>query len=113
GNRIESGLHELTNHIPRVEAKRLREEIDLRRTEAVDVNRRILLDVPQQIEIPLEGDVRVVPALHQDLYCAQLLCFIDLLANLLVGERPALVVLGTPVERTEATVSDTDVRVVD
>ena len=67
----------------------------------------------QQVEIPLERDVRVVPALHQDLDAAQRLGFVDLGADLLERQRLAFVVLRAAVERAEAAVGDADVRVVD
>jgi hypothetical protein len=54
-----------------------------------------------------------VAALHEDLDGAELLGLVDLGADLLVGERPALVVLGAAIERAEAAVGDADVRVVD
>ena len=73
----------------------------------------VLLDVAQQIEIPLERDVRIVPALDEDLDAAERLHFIDLRADLLVAERPSFVVLGTPVERAESAVGDADVGVID
>ena len=71
------------------------------------------LDVAQQVEIPLERDVRVVPALHQDLDAAERLGLVDLRADLLVRQRPAFAVLRPAIERAEAAVGDADVRVVD
>ena len=59
------------------------EKIHLRRREAVDVNRMVPLDVAQQVEIPLERDVRVMTALHEDLHAAEGLHRIDLPADLL------------------------------
>ena len=67
GDRVEPGLHQLADDVARVHAERLGEEVDFARAEAVDVDRMVLLDVAQQIEIPLERDVRVVPALHENL----------------------------------------------
>ena len=71
------------------------------------------LDVAQQVEVPLERDVRVVPALDEDLDAAQRLRLVDLRADLLERQRVALAVLRPPVERAEAAVGDADVRVVD
>ncbi len=81
--------------------------------EPMDVDRVIALDVAHQVEIPLERDVRVVPALHQDLHAAERLALVDLGADLLEGQRVAFVVLGPAVERAEAAIGDADVRVVD
>ena len=65
-------------------AKKLGEEIDLARAESVDMNRVIPLDVLHQVEIPLEGDVRIVAALNQNLHAAKRFGLIDFRANLLV-----------------------------
>ena len=73
----------------------------------------VALDVAHQVEVPLERDVRVVPALDQDLHAAERLRLVDLRADLLERERVALAVLRPPVERAEAAVGDADVRVVD
>src|ERR1041385_3084289 len=90
-----------------------REEIDVAGTEAVNVNRVVLLDVAEQIEIPLERDVGIVAALHQDLHRAERFRFLDLGADLLIGQRPSFAVLGPSIEGAEATIGDTDVGVVD
>src|SRR5438445_1666731 len=71
------------------------------------------LDVPHQIEVPLERDVGIVPTLHQDLHPAERLELLDLAADLLERQYVALGVLGPPVERAELAVGDADVRVVD
>ena len=97
----------------RVHAEQLREEVHFARAEAVDVDRVVALDVAQQVEIPLERDVRIVPALHEDLHAAQRLRLVDLRADLLERERVPFAVLRPPVERAEAAVGDADVRVVD
>src|SRR6267378_57660 len=45
GNRIESSLPQFANHFDRFHAEQLGEEIDLARTESVDVDRVVALDV--------------------------------------------------------------------
>jgi hypothetical protein len=45
----------------------------------VDVDRVVPLDVAQQLQIPLERDVRVVAALDEDLHPAERLRLVDLL----------------------------------
>ncbi len=97
----------------RLHAEHLREEIHFARAESVDVDRMMLLDVPHQLQVPLERDVRIVPALDQDLHAAECLGLVDLRADLLVRERVALVVLRPTVERAESAVGDAHVRVVD
>ncbi len=89
------------------------DDVDLRCGEAVDVDRMMLLDVAEQIHVPVELQVGVVTPLHQDLDGAQLLRLVDLGADLLVRQRVGLGVLGPAVERAEVAVGDADVRVVD
>ena len=71
GNRIESRFAQRANHLDRIHPEQLGEEVDLARAEAVNVDRVIALDVLHQVEIPLERDVRVVPALDQYLHAAE------------------------------------------
>ncbi len=73
----------------------------------------VRLNVLEQVEIPLERDVRIVPALYQDLHAAQGFRLVDLLADFLERERVALVMLGTTIEGAEPAVGDADVRIVD
>src|SRR5207244_13103930 len=113
GDRVQAGCHQLANHVARVHAKRLGEEIDLAWGEAVDVDGMVRLDVPEQVEIPLEWDVWVVAALHQDLDGVDRLGLIDLLADVLVGESPSLGVLRPAVECAETAVGDADIRDID
>ena len=113
GYRVEPGAHELTNHVACVHAERLREEVDFRWGKAVDVNRMIGFYIPQKIEIPLEWDVRIVPALHEDLYRAYLLRLVDFPADVLVRQRPTLRVLWSAIEGAETAISNADVRVID
>ena len=59
----------------------------------MDVDRVMLLDVAHQLEVPLERDVGVVPALEQDLHAADRLALVDLGADLLEAEHVAFLVL--------------------
>src|SRR4029077_60822 len=93
--------------------EQLGEKVDLARTEAVDVDGVVTLDVLHQVEIPLERNVWIVSALNQDLDTAERLELIDLRTDLLEGECIAFSVLGSTRERAETAVSYTDVRVVD
>src|SRR5512140_3048095 len=73
----------------------------------------IALDVAQEVEIPVERDVRIVPALHEDLDRAHLFRFVDLGADLFVGQRPPFAVFWATIECAEAAVGDADVGVID
>jgi hypothetical protein len=73
----------------------------------------MLLDVAHQLQVPLEGDIRVVTALEKNLYPAQCLTLVDLGTNLLEAENVTFPMLGPAIERAELTVGDTDVSVVD
>ncbi len=79
----------------------------------MDVDRVVLLDVPHEVEVPLERDVRVVAALNEDLDRAQLFGLVDLLPDLLERQHVALVVLGPPVERAKLAVGNAHIRIVD
>src|SRR2546429_9580569 len=70
----------------------------------MDVDGVVLLDVAQQVEIPGERDVGVVPALDEDLYAAERLELVDLAADLFEREDVALGVLGAAVGRAELAV---------
>src|SRR5437764_14757335 len=79
----------------------------------MDVDGVVLLDVAQQVEIPGERDVGVVPALDENLYAAERLELVDLAADLFEREDVALGVLGAAAERAELAVGDAHVRVTD
>src|SRR5258708_23168224 len=112
-DRVEPRLLKLADDVPRVHAIQPGPEVHLAGAEAVHVNGVVPLDVAQQIQIPLERDVRIVPALHQDLYAAERLGLVDLGTDLLVAQCPSLAVLGSPREGTEAAIGDADVGVVE
>ena len=55
GDRAEAGLLELRDHLAQRHAEQIREVLQLRRAEPVNVDVRIFFaDVPEQIEIPIE-----------------------------------------------------------
>ena len=70
-------------------------------------------DVPQQIDIPVELQLRVMPALHQNLHAAGRAQFIKLCIQLLVREDVVIGILLRPVKRAELAVNVADVGVVD
>ena len=113
GDRVESRCHQRPDDFLDRHAEPAREEIDFRWREAVDVNRVVPLDVPEQIEIPLERDVGVVTALHQNLHAADRFQLVDLAADFFVRQQVALGMFGPAIERAEFAVRDADVGVVD
>ncbi len=88
--------------------------LELRRTEPVDIDMRIFFsDVVKQFQIPLEPELRMMPALHQDLHPAGRRQLIELLVNLLVRQDVMVLVLFRPVKSAELAIDVADVRVVD
>ena len=73
----------------------------------------IALDVPHQIQIPLERDVWVVSALNEDLNATECFRFVDLRADLLERQRVAFAVLRSTIECAESAIGDADIRVID
>src|SRR3954463_16236750 len=73
----------------------------------------MLLDIAHQLEVPLEGNVGIVPALEQDLHAADRLALVNLGADLLEAQDIPLIVLRPAVEGAELTVCYANVRVVD
>src|SRR5437773_12234163 len=88
--------------------------LKLRRTEPVNVDVRIFFtDVPQKIDIPLERQSRILPALHQDLYSAYSSEFVQLLIDLLEAQHVMSFVALGPLKRAEFAVNVADARVTD
>ena len=88
--------------------------LELRRAESVDVDVRIFFaDVTQQIDIPIERQLRMMPALHQDLHAAGRRQFIEFLIDLLEREHVMIVILFGAIKRAELAVDVADVGVVD
>src|SRR6267143_714879 len=68
GNRAESSFFKSRYHFAQGHPENIAEMLELRGTESVDVNMRIFFaDVPQQIDIPVERQFRVMAALHENL----------------------------------------------
>src|SRR6476646_685790 len=88
--------------------------LKLRRTEPVDVDVRIFFaDVVQEIEVPLERQFRMMPALHQDLYSACSSEFIQLLIKLLEAQHVMIFVAFGSIKRAELAVNVAHVCVID
>jgi hypothetical protein len=87
---------------------------ELGRAEAVHVHRRVaLLDAVQKVQVPVERQLGVHTALHQHLRAADRDELADLLVQLLVLERVAVVVLGVAAEGAERALGAAHVGVVD
>src|SRR4029077_12621692 len=107
-DRIEARGHELVDHLFDRHAEASREEIDLGRREPVDVNRVVPLDVAHQVEVPLERDIGVVPALDEDLHSADGLELVDLAADLLERQHVPLAMFRPTVECAELAIRAAD-----
>ena len=84
------------------------------RAEPVDVDlRKFAFDVREQIEIPLLRQLRMMPALHQNLRAAQRDGLLDLPVHLLERDDIGIVVLFRAVKRAELAIDVADVRVID
>src|SRR6266576_7107979 len=88
--------------------------LKLRRTKPVDVDVRIFFaDVSQKIEIPLERQLWMMPALHQDLNTARGGEFLKFFINLLEREHVMIFIAFRAIKRAELAVNIADVRVID
>src|SRR3954467_15133581 len=72
-----------------------------------------LLDRAEQVLVPLDRQIRIVPALQQQLHAAERDRLVDLAEDLLEPEDVAFAGSNGPVERAEVAARDADVRVVD
>ena len=94
------------------------EEVDelheLRRAEGVHVHlREAALDLAEEVEVPVERELGVHAALHEDLRAADGDELLDLLQERVVGERVGVAVARVAPERAERALGGADVRVVD
>ena len=81
--------------------------------EAMHVDlREFLADVRQQIEIPLLGQLGMMPALHQDLGAAQGQGLLDLFVHLVMGDDVGIDILLRTPEGAELAIDIADVGVV-
>src|SRR5262249_50805181 len=68
GQAAKPGRLEPLEHLAERLLRDLGQEVDLRRAEAVDIDPgKMSLDVPEELLVPLELQIRMQPALHQDL----------------------------------------------
>jgi hypothetical protein len=88
--------------------------LKLRRTESVNIDVRIFFaDVVQEIDVPLERQFRMMPALHQYLHSTCSSEFVQLLIKLLEAQHVMIFVAFGPVKRAELAVHVADIRVID
>src|SRR2546423_14922945 len=87
--------------------------LQLRRTDPVNVDVRLFsADVPKQIEIPLERQSRMVPALHQDLNSARRGKFVEFLVEFFAAQNVMVRVFFGPIKSAELAVNVADIRVI-
>ena len=114
GNRTEPRFLKTRDHFVQRHLERLGKMLELRRAEAVDVDMGIFFpDVMEQIEIPIEAELRMMAALHQDLHAARCGQLIQLLVELFAREHVMIVVLFGAIKRAELAVNVADVGVID
>src|ERR1700693_1074241 len=88
--------------------------LKLRWTKPVDINVRIFFaNVSQKIEIPLERQFRMMPALHQDLNTVRGGQFLKFFIDLLEREHVMIFIAFCAIKCAELAVNIADVRVID
>ncbi len=114
GDAVQAGRHEPRDDVRHAELRKPREMDDLGRRQRVQLERRIaILDRAKQILVPGERQVRIVPALQQQLHAADLDRLVDLAEQLVEPEDVAFGRSDRPVERAEVALRHAHVRVVD
>src|SRR5437879_10787077 len=75
---------------------------ELAGTESVNIDLRIFgFDVPEEIEIPLLRQLRMMSALHEDLCAAKRNCFLNFFVHLAQSNDVSIVVLFRAIEGAE------------
>ena len=113
-DRTKSRFLKTRDHFVERHLERLRKMLELRRAETVDVDMGIFFpDVMEEIDVPIETELRMMTALHQDLHAARCGQLIQLLVELFARENVMIVVPFGPIKRAELAVNVADVGVVD
>jgi len=114
GNRIEAGVPQPGDGVANTQLADLGNVHDLGRGETVapDLGKAVL-DGAQQIFVPLDLQVGVQAALHEDAGAAEVERLLDLLENHFLRMEVAFGVAHRPVERAKAAVFRAEVRIVD
>ena len=114
GNRAQPGLHEIADDFLQRLVEHFAEMDELARAEPVDVDlRKLRFDVREQIEIPLLRQLRMMPALHQNLRAAQRDGLLDFFVHLGKRDDVGVGVLFRPIKRAELAIDIADVGIVD
>ena len=111
--RVEAGVAQARQRLGRRQAGLARDVLDLGGRERVQVDRVARLDRAEQVLVPVDAQVGVVAALHEDRRPAQRQRLLDLLEDHRPRQHVALAgVARSPVEGAERAVGVADVRVV-
>ena len=87
---------------------------ELARAEAVNVHlRKLRFDVREQVEVPLLGKFRMMPALHENLRAAERDGFLDFAVHFVVRDDVGIVVTLDAVERAELAIHVANIGVID
>ena len=113
GDGVQARGHQPAQGLVGRQRRDLLDVLDLGGREAVDPDRVAALDPAEQLLVVLDPQVRVQPALEQDLVPAQGQRLLDLGRELLLGQQVPLARRQVAVERAEGALGDADVRVVD
>ena len=114
GNAVEARGNQPLDDFRHRQLRRARNVQHLRRRQRVQLEiGKPLLHRPEQIFVPRERQVGIVPALQQQLHAAQRARLFDLLEDLVEAEHVAFAVPDLAVERAEVAARHADVGVVD
>src|SRR6185369_4497991 len=114
GKTVESGFFEPRHDRFVIEFRDQMDVVDLGRREAVQLEVRIFFtERTQQVFVPLNAEVRVESALHEDAGAAERDRLVDLLADLFEAADVSVRGARTAIERAESADNVTDIRVVD
>src|SRR5882724_1493556 len=97
-NRTKAGLRELRDNLSQWQSEDFAEMNELARTKSVNIDLRELgFNVRKQVQIPLQGQLWMMPALHQDLGAAKRNRLLDFLVDFVVSDYVSIVVPLHPV----------------
>ena len=89
GNGIEAGVHEPLDGVAQAEAADVGDVGDFGSGEAMQVDRETLLDAAEEVLIPLDLEIGMQAALHQDAGAAEVERLLDFLEDGFLGENIA------------------------
>ena len=90
GDGIEAGIPQARDSVAQAEAADFGDVGDLRRGEAVQMNAEALLDAAEEVFIPLDLQIGMQTALHEDAGAAEVEGFLDLLEDRFLRQNVAL-----------------------